>query len=61
VPILLVVGIVSLHLRNDALSIIGLKRLVSSMRVGQIALAAVLRIVLGDSVVDLSPATLGRL
>jgi hypothetical protein len=53
VPILFVLGLVSIRLRNGGWSAIGLKRPVSWVRIIQIALAAAaLRIILGEFVID---------
>ena len=53
VPILFVLGLLSVHLRNGGWSAMGLKRPASWLRVLQIALAAAaLRIVLGEFVID---------
>ncbi|HEV2842916.1 MAG TPA: type II CAAX endopeptidase family protein [Chthoniobacterales bacterium] len=53
VPILFVLGLVSIRLRNGGWSAMGLKRQESWLRIGLIALAAaVLRIILGDLVIE---------
>ena len=53
VPILFVLGLVSVRLRNGGLSAMGFKRPTSWVRVVQIALAAAaLRVVLGEFVID---------
>lgn len=53
VPILFVLGLLSIRLRDGSLSAMGLKRPASWLRILQIALAAAaLRIVLGEFVID---------
>jgi hypothetical protein len=53
VPILFVIGLVSIRLRNGGWSAMGLKRPASWIRIVLIALtAAVLRLVLGDLVIE---------
>jgi uncharacterized protein len=53
VPILVVLGLVSVRLRNGGWTAIGLKRPASWVRIAQIALAAAaLRVVLGEFVID---------